>query len=177
ARAQALASELQDGYFSHGLEGSAPSLPGHGAARLADMLTSEIMIGDEEQYAAMMGLMGRSVGMPTRVVMGFAAQDEDAEITTITGDDVTAWVEVAFADHGWVPFYPTPDEDRTPQTTQEEQKERPEPQVLQPPPPPQEPPEAPPMDRDDVEAEDEDVEEETDLGPVLIVVAAIGIPA
>src|SRR5690625_101704 len=74
ARIQAIVSSLQDGYFSHGLEGDAPSLAGHGAARLAAMVGQEAMIGDAEQYAALAGLLGRAVGLPTRVVMGFAPE-------------------------------------------------------------------------------------------------------
>src|SRR5690625_971423 len=105
------------------------------------------MIGDEEPYAAAMALMARSVGLPSRVVMGFAPPERPGTSVEITGDDVTAWVEIAFADHGWVPFYPTPDEDRIPQVEEPEPQDRPQPQVLHPPPPAQEPHEAPPMER------------------------------
>ncbi|PYG01641.1 Transglutaminase-like superfamily protein [Georgenia satyanarayanai] len=175
ARVQALVGGLQEGYFSHGLEGDAPSLAGHGAARLAQMVTEELMIGDEEQYAALMGLLGRAVGLPTRVVMGFAPQATGASgPVEITGDDVTAWVEVAFEDHGWVPFYPTPDEDRIPQVEEPEPQDRPQPQVLQPPPPAQEPPDAPPMDRDEVDADEEDVPEDEPLSYTMLIVLAAG---
>src|SRR5690606_41659303 len=51
ARIQAIVSSLQDGYFSHGLEGDAPSLARHGAARLAAMVGQEAVLGDAEQYA------------------------------------------------------------------------------------------------------------------------------
>ncbi len=176
ARVQALVSALQEGYFSHGLEGDAPSLAGHGAARLAEMVTEDLMIGDEEQYAALMGLLGRAVGLPTRVVMGFApGQAGGSGPVEVTGDDVTAWVEIAFEDHGWVPFYPTPDEDRIPQVEEPEPQDRPQPQVLQPPPPAQEPPEAPPMDRDEVDADEEDVPEEETASYVVIIAVAAGV--
>ncbi|HLV05667.1 MAG TPA: transglutaminase-like domain-containing protein [Actinomycetaceae bacterium] len=177
ARIQAIVSSLQDGYFSHGLEGDAPSLAGHGAARLAAMVGQEAMIGDAEQYAALAGLLGRAVGLPTRVVMGFAPEANTGPgPVEVTGDDVTAWVEVAFEDHGWVPFHPTPDEDRIPQVEEPEPQDRPQPQVLQPPPPAPEPPEAPPMDRDDVDADEEDVEEETAPDHTLLIALAAGIP-
>ncbi|MEE6295118.1 transglutaminase-like domain-containing protein [Georgenia wangjunii] len=177
ARTQALVTALREGFFSHGLEGDAPSRAGHGAARLAELLTAELMIGDEEQYAAAMGLLGRAVGLPTRVVMGFVPEDGAAgEETAITGEDVTAWVEVAFEDHGWVPFYPVPDEDRIPQYEDPTPQDRPQPQVLQPPPPPQEPPDAPPMERDDVEADEEEIPEEEGPSRTAIIIAAIGIP-
>ena len=177
ARVQAIVSSLQDGYFSHGLEGDAPSLAGHGAARLAAMVGEEAMIGDAEQYAALAGLLGRAVGLPTRVVMGFAPEPGTGSgPVEVTGDDVTAWVEVAFEDHGWVPFHPTPDEDRIPQVEEPEPQDRPQPQVLQPPPPAPEPPEAPPMDRDDVDADEEEIEEETGPDHLLLIVLAAGVP-
>ncbi len=177
ARVQALVSTLQEGYFSHGLEGDAPSLAGHGAARLAEMVTEDLMIGDAEQYSALMGLLGRAVGLPTRVVMGFAPQQATGSgPVEVTGDDVTAWVEVAFEDHGWVPFHPTPDEDRIPQVEEPEPQDRPQPQVLQPPPPAQEPPDAPPMDRDDVDADEEEVPEEEGADYTLLIALAAGVP-
>ncbi|MEE6282399.1 transglutaminaseTgpA domain-containing protein [Georgenia sunbinii] len=177
ARVEAIVGELRSGFYSHGLEGDAPSLAGHGAARLATMFTDELMIGDEEQYAAVMGLLGRAVGLPTRVVMGFVPQDAAATgPTQVTGDDVTSWVEIAFEDHGWVAFYPTPDEDRIPQYEDPTPQDRPQPQVLQPPPPAQEPPDAPPMDRDDVEAEEEEIEEDPAADYRLIIAAAVAVP-
>src|SRR5690606_9412245 len=103
------------GYFSHGLEGEAPSRPGHGAARLITMLDSDQMTGDAEQYAAAMALMVRALGLPARVVMGFdvseATTGADGALA-VTGSDVTAWVEVPFEGHGWLPFFPTPEEDQ-----------------------------------------------------------------
>src|SRR5690606_7118404 len=138
------------GYFSHGLEGEAPSRPGHGAARLITMLDSDQMTGDAEQYAAAMALMVRALGLPARVVMGFdvseATTGADGALA-VTGSDVTAWVEVPFEGHGWLPFFPTPEEDQVPQVQNPDPQDRPEPQVLQPPEPPQEPPVVPPLDR------------------------------
>jgi len=174
ARAQALVGGLIEGYFSHGLEGEAPSLAGHGAARLGELLSADVMIGDEEQYAAAMAIMARSVGLPSRVVMGFAPPERPGTSVEITGDDVTAWVEIAFADHGWVPFYPTPDEDRIPQVEEPDPRDRPQPQVLQPPPPAPEPPDPPPTDRDEVSAEEDELEEEEPLGGMALVALIAG---
>lgn len=177
ARVEALVNELRAGFYSHGLEGDAPSLAGHGAARIAQLFTDEVMIGDEEQYAAAMALLGRAIGLPTRVVMGFAPQSTAASgPTEITGEDVTAWVEVAFEHHGWVAFHPTPDEDRVPQYEDPTPQDRPQPQVLQPPPPAQEPPDAPPMDRDDVEADEEEIEEDPEPDYRLYIALAAAVP-
>ncbi|PFG41279.1 transglutaminase superfamily protein [Georgenia soli] len=173
ARIQAVEQGLQAGYFSHGLEGETPSLPGHGAARLDSLLGGEDpMVGDEEQYAAAMGLILRSMSIPARVVMGFEAPAGADGPVELTGDDVTAWVEVPFEGHGWVPFFPTPDEDRIWQEESPLPQNRPQPQVLQPPPPAQEPPDAPPSDRQDVEIDDEKDKDEAELPVALLVAAA-----
>ncbi|KAE8763110.1 transglutaminaseTgpA domain-containing protein [Georgenia thermotolerans] len=188
AQIRAIESGLQQGYYSHGLEGDTPSLPGHGAARIDALLGGEAMVGDEEQYAAAMALMLRAIGIPSRVVMGFAAPagatgaqapgdpagaqapGDAAGSVALTGDDVTAWVEVPFEGHGWVPFFPTPDEDRIWQQESPTPQNRPQPQVLQPPPPAPEPPDAPPSDRREVDTDDEP---EDDAGwPQALLVAA-----
>ncbi|MEB7505411.1 transglutaminase-like domain-containing protein [Arthrobacter koreensis] len=158
---QILATE---GYFSNGKDGQTPSLPGHGAARMVGLLDAEQMVGDDEQYAVAMALMARKLGIPARVVMGFYPDWEELDGTPgridITGDDVHAWVEVEFERVGWVPFFPTPDEDNEPVPPQQQPKSTPKPQVLQPPPPPQEPAELPPdtaADPQDADEKDEDL--------------------
>ena len=123
------------GFLSHGLASDAvPSRAGHGADRMTDLLERPQMIGDEEQYASAFALMARSLGYPARVVMGFAPEvPEGGGAVTVTGDDVTAWVEVAFDGVGWVPFEPTPDETDIPQDQVPKPQSEPQPQVRQPP--------------------------------------------
>lgn len=148
--ARAITTQLSEqGYFSHGLTdaGDYPSLSGHGAARLAELLAGDVMVGDGEQYAAAAALMIREMGLPARVVLGFdpgsgdddegdgevpVPTDEDGAVE-IRGRDVQAWVEVGFAGHGWVPFDVTPPRSRTPEQEQEETDTDPQPQVVQPP--------------------------------------------
>ncbi|MDR1236645.1 MAG: transglutaminase-like domain-containing protein, partial [Propionibacteriaceae bacterium] len=125
-----------------------PSLsrPGHRAERLQKMLDDKQMVGDDEQYATLMALMLRSLGIPARVVMG-AYPDEAAgpeQLLLLTGDDMHVWVEVEFAQVGWVAFDPTPNEDQVPVTDIKDPRPIPEPQVLQPPDPPEDPVELPP---------------------------------
>lgn len=148
----------EDGFFSHGLAGQPLSRAGHGAERISTLLGSEQMVGDDEQYATAMALLAREVGIPARVVMGFyPAEDEAAgSVFTATGDNLHAWVEVAFADAGWVPFDPTPPEDQVPSDQTTKPRADPKPQVLQPPPPPQEPVDLPPTVADDRGSDDED---------------------
>ena len=63
----------------------------------------------------------------------------------MTGGDVQAWVEVAFAGYGWVPFDATPPAAKTVDPNPDPKPADPLPQVVQPPPPAQ-PDVAPPDD-------------------------------
>lgn len=131
---QAIAVAMSEGgYLSHGRDNDEPASAGHGADRMIDLLERTYMVGDGEQYAGAFALMARSLGYPARVVMGFAPEVGSSGTVEVTGDDVDAWVEVAFDDVGWVPFYPTPDETEVPKDEQPKPQSQPQPQVRQPP--------------------------------------------
>jgi hypothetical protein len=158
-QARALQTALSEGgYFSHGLEGQPLSRAGHGAERISTLLGAQQMVGDDEQYATAMALLARELGMPARVVMGFYPDDDEAGqgVFTATGDNLHAWVEVAFDGAGWVTFDPTPDEDQIPNDQTTKPKVDPKPQVLQPPPPPQEPVDLPPTVTDEGGSEEDE---------------------
>lgn len=61
-----------------------------------------------EQYASAMGAMLRSLGVPTRVGIGFTDGYASNGHNTITSQDAHAWDEVYFPGYGWVTFDPTP---------------------------------------------------------------------
>ncbi|PLS27389.1 transglutaminase [Bifidobacterium anseris] len=144
--AQQLVAMLRDqGWFSHGLGSDYQSSPGHGNHRIAQLLGGE-MVGDSEQYASAMALMARELGLPSRVVLGFLPKDKDGDISNartqtegdgtiidFTGNDVTAWVEINLEGYGWVPFYPTPKETKTPDDDQNLTPPNPQNLVRQPP--------------------------------------------
>lgn len=165
----------EGGFFSHGLEGEVLSRAGHGAERISTLLGSDQMVGDDEQYATAMALLAREIGIPARVVMGFYPEEDAAgdPVFAATGDTLHAWVEVAFADHGWVTFDPTPPEDQVPNDQTTKPRADPKPQVLQPPPPPQEPVDLPPTVPDDRESEDESGFDAALIA--LIVVIVVGV--
>ena len=123
------------GFLSHGRASDAvASRAGHGADRISELLERPQMIGDQEQYASAFALMARSYNYPARVVMGFAPKiAEGQESVRVTGNDVTAWVEVAFDKVGWVAFNPTPKETDIPQAQVPKPQSLPQPQVRQPP--------------------------------------------
>ncbi len=144
AEVNALSTYLSaSGFFSHGLEGQAPSRSGHSQERISALIGGDQMIGDDEQYAVTFALMAHELGIPARVVMGFEAGSGDGP-HTITGDDVRVWAEVAYEGFGWVPVDPTPAEDRAPLDEDVPPQREPKPQVMQPPDPPREPPAVPP---------------------------------
>lgn len=144
AQLRALQAYFTDtGFYSDGLEGQVASRSGHGLARETELLAGDQMIGGAEQYAVAMALAVAQLGIPVRVVMGFETA-ASGPTTVVTGDDVTAWVEVPFEDVGWVSFDPTPAKDRVPQELTQQQSQKPRVQVAQPPDSPQEPAELPP---------------------------------
>ncbi|MEJ5921217.1 DUF3488 and transglutaminase-like domain-containing protein [Bifidobacterium thermophilum] len=145
--AQALADKLKEtGWFSHGLSGDYPSNAGHGNYRIDQLLAGSAMVGDSEQYASAMALMARSLGLPSRVVLGFVPKNDEGDIsdsrtrkhggrtvTEFTGNDVTAWVEIRLDGYGWVAFYPTPKETKVPDENQNLTPPNPKTLVRQPP--------------------------------------------
>jgi len=71
---------------------------GHYVARLSEgFVNAPMMVGDDEQYAAVMALMANRVGVPARVVMGAVVPAGGV----VRGADVHAWVEVEAADGTW----------------------------------------------------------------------------
>lgn len=110
AIAESLAAE---GYFSDGRTGQLRSPSGHGLDRLLGMVSGAAMIGDQEQYAALMAVLARSLGIPARVAVGYQVAAGASGTVPITGRDMTAWVEAPFQGWGWVAFDPTPQRSRT----------------------------------------------------------------
>jgi transglutaminase-like putative cysteine protease len=81
---------------------------GHSYARLQQFLTST-RSGTSEQFATAFAVLGRVVGLPTRVVVGFSAGKAiGGDRYEVRSGDAEAWPEVDFAGIGWVPFDPTP---------------------------------------------------------------------
>lgn len=60
-------------------------------------------------FASAMALMGRSLGMPTRLAMGFTdgSYDDQAKAYIVKGTQAHVWTQVYFAGWGWINFEPT----------------------------------------------------------------------
>ena len=127
----------EKGYYSDGVNDYVPA--GHGASRLAVLAKTPTPVGNAEQYAAAMALIGQEMGLPIRVVIGFKVPPGGG---AVRGEHVTAWTEVSLEGAGWVPFEPTPPEKKQLRRPNDEPDEEPQPQVLQPPRVPGEPKEA-----------------------------------
>ncbi len=76
--------------------------PGSSFGRLREDLVNESATG-AEQIASLHALMLRSVGIPSRVVVGYIANG-----LLVEADDLHVWVEAAFPGIGWVAFDPVP---------------------------------------------------------------------
>lgn len=115
------AALLLEDFFSD-FEYSTDVSTGHSSLDLAEWLTvpgsPNYRQGYCEQFATAMAAMGRLLGLPTRVVMGFTHGDRtDSGLTIVRQRHSHAWVEVWFDQAGWVPFDPTPRGDGTTRPT------------------------------------------------------------
>lgn len=92
------------GGFSYSLDQG----DGSGLTQLARFITEE-KVGYCEQFAAAMAVMGRTLGIASRVVVGFLEPEERLDGRYVyTSDDLHAWPEMYFSGAGWVRFEPTP---------------------------------------------------------------------
>ncbi|MEI4271009.1 DUF3488 and transglutaminase-like domain-containing protein [Klenkia sp. LSe6-5] len=92
---------------ANGFVYSLSTSPGTTGDDLADFL--ERRRGYCEQYAGAMAVLVRAAGVPARVVLGYTpGQLQPDGSRVVTTGDAHAWVEVFYADLGWVPFDPTP---------------------------------------------------------------------
>jgi transglutaminase-like putative cysteine protease len=76
---------------------------------VADYFLFDLKKGYCDYYATAMVVMARSVGLPARLVMGYASGTYNAASAEyiVTAADAHAWVEIYFSGIGWVEFEPT----------------------------------------------------------------------
>lgn len=109
------AALLLEDFFRSGFDYSAEVSTGHSALDLAAWLLDDespnYRTGYCEQFAAAMAVMGRLLGIPTRVVVGFTGGErtptEGGYVTEVLERNKHAWVEV-WIDGQWVGLDPTP---------------------------------------------------------------------
>jgi transglutaminase-like putative cysteine protease len=102
--AQALAIQNELRTWEYSLEPPA----GHSGVAMRTFL--EQRIGYCEQFAGTMAVMLRTLGIPSRVAVGFTpgtVSPDDPTLWTVTWANAHAWVEVRFGGE-WIAFEPTP---------------------------------------------------------------------
>jgi len=137
AQATALADWLKRHYRYDPL---APG--GSGYPSIVRFLTGEPRVGGgrgtSEQFAAAYAVLARALGIPARVVVGFAPESGEGT-TTVTAGDARAWPEIYLEPVGWIAMDVT-----APQATDDPDAHTPPP----PPPPADEPSEPEPTATD-----------------------------
>lgn len=91
--------------FTYTLDLPAPP----GGRDLVEYFLFDLKQGYCDYYAAAMVVMARTVGLPARLVVGYASGTFDATSarTLVTEADAHSWAEVYFPDYGWIEFEPT----------------------------------------------------------------------
>lgn len=111
------ARRLADG-IREGRELDVAAVSGSSYGRLAEFLflprEEGGARGTQEQFAGSFAVLARTLGIPSRLVVGFEVPDavvtDGATSTvTVTGADASIWAEIYLADIGWIAFDPSPD--------------------------------------------------------------------
>ncbi|MDL4819497.1 DUF3488 and transglutaminase-like domain-containing protein [Actinomadura opuntiae] len=85
--------------------------PGHGYRQL-DYFLGEGRRGTPEHFATAYALLARTLGLPSRVVVGFDGGSRAGDTVRYRSGDVMVWPEIKFAGLGWIRFDPLPDSAR-----------------------------------------------------------------
>ena len=105
-KAQAIESFLQEGYaYAFAGPESEPFPPGQDPV---DRFLFDSKTGTSGQFSSAFAVLARSVGIPARVVSGWAVGETD-ETRTVFSNQAHQWSEVALEDVGWTTFDPTPE--------------------------------------------------------------------
>ncbi len=105
---------LQD-WFRDNFRYSLKTAPGDGNEALLRFLAKGQggRVGYCEQFASAYAVMARTLGLPSRVAIGFLDPKKTGDDTYVySAYDMHAWPEVYFRGSGWVTFEPTPQSNR-----------------------------------------------------------------
>lgn len=83
--------------------------PGHDQGAIQNFLQTRV--GYCEQFAGTFAAMARSIGLPTRIAVGFTDGEQDAvnpNLYRVSGKHAHSWPEVYIEGAGWLHFEPTP---------------------------------------------------------------------
>ncbi|TDC45850.1 hypothetical protein E1281_29335 [Actinomadura sp. KC345] len=85
--------------------------PGHSYRQL-DYFLGEGRRGTPEHFATAYALLARTLGLPSRVVVGFDGGNRVGDTVQVRSGDVMVWPEIKFDGLGWIRFNPLPDNAR-----------------------------------------------------------------
>ena len=76
---------------------------------VVDYFLFDLRRGYCDYYATAMVVLARSVGLPARLAVGYAAgtYNEEEGFYEVTEEQAHSWVEAYFPRYGWIPFEPT----------------------------------------------------------------------
>ena len=116
AKAKALEVFLRSYTYNDAIDAPAP------AQDPIEYFLYDVKEGYCDYYATSMAVMLRSVGIPARVVSGYAegTYDEESGIFFVNERDAHTWVEVYFPGYGWIEFEPTAGESQLNRPTGDE---------------------------------------------------------
>jgi hypothetical protein len=77
---------------------------------LSDYFLFELQKGYCDYFATAMVVMARAIGIPARIAVGYThgSYDPIQQRYIVTEENAHSWVEIYFAEIGWIPFEPTP---------------------------------------------------------------------
>jgi hypothetical protein len=103
----AIQNNLVSPNFTYSTEPATDAATGDSVDYLEQFLL-DTRTGYCQQYASAFATLSRSLGYPTRVVVGFLPGAATEGGFVVRGTDAHAWPEVFFEEFGWVAFEPTP---------------------------------------------------------------------
>jgi transglutaminase-like putative cysteine protease len=104
-RALALQNFLRSDEFAYDQD-----IPGGGGTNAIVDFLFNTRRGFCQQFAGSFAAMARSIGIPSRVAVGFTTGEErpsEPGVYHVSGSNAHAWPEVYLGEFGWVPFEPT----------------------------------------------------------------------
>jgi hypothetical protein len=106
--AEAIAAWLQSDAFEYDI-----NVPEYNSRNPVDQFLLEGRTGHCQLFASAMALMLRSIGVPSRIVVGYRGGewDQGDRSYVVRNSMAHAWVEMYVLDHGWVTFDPSPEGD------------------------------------------------------------------
>lgn len=89
---------------------AAPYLPGADAGSPFSVMDAFMTVksGYCVHFATTFAALARSLGVPTRVAVGYAARAQGETPISVRGKELHAWPEIYVEHVGWIPFEPTP---------------------------------------------------------------------